>query len=421
MKNQLVHLAELYQKTRQKTMLLVEPLEVEDFVIQTSIDVSPIKWHLAHCSWFFEEFVLKELKKNTPVYLKNNYNYIFNSYYYSKGDFWKKGVRGNLSRPLLKDIMSHRNMLDEYMHELFQSHELNQNILKLIEIGIHHEMQHQELILMDIKKNFSLSPLEIKYFEDTNLSKIDINNEKYKFHHYEPGLVDVGNNQLNEFFYDNETPSHKSFIQPFSISNRLVTNREYLEFVQDNGYKNFEFWHSDAWDWLKADQIEHPLYWKLQDGLFTQFTLYGKLDLDLDQPVSHISYYEASAFAEWSSARLPTEQEWEYVCSITSNESKENFMEQEIYEATIYEKGQQITGLRGNLWEWTKSDYSSYPGYKKPKGSLKEYNSKFMCQQYVLRGGSCVTPKNHYRDTYRNFYYPFQNWMYSGIRLAKDC
>ncbi len=376
--------------TRDHTLNLCEPLEIEDYVVQPAKHVSPPKWHLAHTTWFFEELILKD---HFPQYKEFNSNYtqLFNSYYKTIGHHWNQEERGVLSRPTVNEIKQYRQYVDREVQEILTNKDISQEVYDLIYIGIQHEKQHQELLLMDIKTILATNLDLPEYSRDLRSSK---KSEK-SFSELKEGVYDIGHRGPS-FSYDNECPQHKTFINPVVISDRLVTNGEYLEFVNDKSYSNSKLWLSKGYDWLTEQSISSPLYWLKRQEDWYEYTLAGLKPLDLDASVAHISYFEAHAFAKWSGMRLPTEQELEVYFKQTSNIDSHE------------------------LWNWTSSHYSPYPGFKEFDGALGEYNGKFMCNQFVLRGGCFASPKRHLRHTYRNFYEPQERWMFSGIRLAKD-
>lgn len=374
-------------ETRAYSEKLCKPLQTEDFVIQPVEFVSPAKWHLAHTTWFFEVFVLTQFKKDYKLY-HEDYPYLFNSYYEAKGDRVMRANRGNLSRPTVDEIFHYRTYVTKALKELLKTSE-EKELLDLVEIGIHHEKQHQELLLMDIKYCFGHNPIYPVYHSDFDEKSSENINQKWL--NVEEGLYEIGH-QEKGFCYDNETKAHKVFLQDFKISNQLVTNAEFLEFIEDGGYKDPLLWHAEAWDWINDEKVEHPLYWQKTKEGWKEFQLSGLHSLDASHILSHISYFEAAAFAQWKGFRLPTEFEWEV--------AQDNFE-------------------WGKRWEWTESAYSPYPNYEKAPGALGEYNGKFMVNQKVLRGGSAFTSNNHTRKTYRNFFHPHMRWQQSGVRLAK--
>ncbi len=377
-----------FLKTRSDSEEICAPLEIEDYVIQPIVDVSPPKWHLGHTTWFFEEFILaqyvKEYKRFHPEYA-----FVFNSYYESIGKRVIRTNRGNLSRPTVSDVYEYRDYVTSHVQSFLEEN-TNKEIQKLVEIGIHHEKQHQELLLTDIKFILGNNPLFPKYNDTFTENPVSHNPSKYIT--IESGIYDIGY-EGSDFCYDNEQGVHKVLLNEYAINSELVTNKEYLEFIEDKGYQNSLLWHAEAWDWIQNDKINAPLYWYTIDQQKYQYTLQGLKELHPDAPVTHISYYEAFAFSQWKGQRLPTEFEWEVA---------------------------QLNFNWGKRWEWTESAYSPYPNYKKAPGALGEYNGKFMVNQKVLRGGSVATPQNHTRPTYRNFFHPQLRWQFTGLRLVKD-
>lgn len=398
-----------YQRIRARSIELCARLETEDYVIQSYPEVSPPKWHLAHTTWFFENFILKSYIDRYQVY-NPYFDELFNSYYKSCGKHWLQAQRGILSRPTVADILQYRHHVDEKMAMLLEDMEVETTPLyTLADVGLHHEQQHQELLLMDIKSILSV-----------NLSQPAYDNTPYKrvaakspdnWVEIDAGLYTVGA-QSEGFAYDNERPAHQYYLPAFSIAENFVTNGEYLKFIEDNGYARPLLWLSDGWNWAMEQSINAPLYWSCQDGQWQEFTLHGTVPLDRDAPVCHISYYEADAFARWRGLRLPREQELEVYLLLSQ---KPDFPQSdEVWHPSysyLYAK---------QLWAWSQTAYHPYPGFHSYEGALGEYNAKFMCNQYVLRGGAFATPREHYRPTYRNFYYPHQRWMFSGISLVKD-
>jgi len=382
-------------------------------------DVSPTKWHLAHTTWFFETFILfKYLKDYKP--LNPKYSYLFNSYYIQAGERFIRGQRGLLSRPTVKEVYQYRKYVNDHVERLLNNCDgkiLNE-LAPLIETGINHEQQHQELLLTDIKHVFSINPL-YPVFADI-LSPVVKSIPKIDWVEFEEGTYEIGHNG-NGFAYDNESPRHKEYLNSFCIASRLVTNKEYIEFIEDGGYKKAEIWLSDGWATVEKELWDSPLYWFKQDGEWWNFTLNGKHKVDLNKPVCHVSHYEADAFARWAGARLPTEAEWEVASEGLPLEG--NFVDNgNFHPVAIPENsnGVKLKQMFGDVWEWTSSAYLPYPGYKTLPGALGEYNGKFMSNQMVLRGGSCATSKSHIRRTYRNFFPPHSRWQFMGIRLAKD-
>ncbi len=406
-----------YHSIRKFSLELCKTLEIEDFVIQSMPDVSPTKWHLAHTTWFFETFVLSQFKSNYKTF-QELYHYLFNSYYVQAGERWLRPKRGMLSRPTVKDIFDYREYVDEIMLE-FLNNITDKDFGKvnsLIEIGLNHEQQHQELILTDIKHVLSQNPLHPVYYKKEIIENNNIND--IKFVNLDEGIYETGYAGDN-FFYDNEKPVHKEYLNNFKFANRLVTNKEYIDFIEDDGYSNAILWLSDGFADVKKNKWNAPLYWEKVDGEWWNFTLNGFCKVNLSEPVCHVSFYEAEAFARWAGYRLPTEVEWE--AASKGIEYAGNFVESKNYHpisGNLNDLG--INQIFGDVWEWTRSEYSPYPGYKIPEGAIGEYNGKFMSNQMVLRGGSCATSITHIRNTYRNFFYHSSRWQFMGIRLAQD-
>lgn len=413
------YLTRSYKAVRDFSLVLSAPLEIEDYVIQSMPDASPTKWHLAHTSWFFETFVLskaiKEYKSPSPQYA-----YLFNSYYIQAGERHLRPKRGLISRPTVRETLDYRRHVDEHMVRFMAgaSEKEWKALSPSIEIGLHHEQQHQELIVTDIKHVFSENPLRPVYSKASarNGALATDSNEWVSF---DGGIYAIGHGG-NGFGYDNEYPLHKVYLEPFRINSRLVTNREYLEFMEDGGYENAALWLSEGWAKIQSSGWNAPFYWEREGGRWRYFTLSGMRDVDPDEPVCHVSYFEADAFARWAGGRLPTEAEWEVAASDVPMEG--NFVEERAFHpvpARASGEGRLIQ-MYGDVWEWTQSAYMSYPGFKTLPGALGEYNGKFMCNQFVLRGGSCATSETHIRKTYRNFFPPDARWQFMGIRLASD-
>lgn len=402
------NILEYFLEVRKKTLEICENLEREDHVVQPAQFVSPIKWHIGHVSWFFDNLIIQKVLPSFKSEF-GIYNKVFNSYYKSQGEHWTQAQRGDLSRPTLDSILDHRKKVDLAIIEILSSSNLNKEIEQLIITGINHEQQHQELILMDIKYILSLS-IDNPIYEQNSLPIVQ-NSKKEDSFILREGLYEIGHNDLS-FSYDNELPTHKVYIHGCELDNNFISNEEYLEFINDKAYQKSNLWLSDGWDWIQENKISHPLYWRKISTGWKEFTLHGEKDLDLNIPVSHISYYEADAFARWKGKRLPYESELElsYKSQLNTESEKLN----NIFHSTNTKQ------LERNLWTWTQSPYTAYPGYKAFDGAISEYNGKFMCNQYVLRGGCMFNSPEHYRKSYRNFYRPDQSWMFSGIRLAKD-
>jgi ergothioneine biosynthesis protein EgtB len=398
---------------RQKTEALCSPLENEDLVIQSMPEVSPPKWHLGHTTWFLEELILNKRQRNYKFY-QDNYRKIFNSYYKGLGEHWNQSERGRLSRPGVNEVKAYRKAIDEILFNSIEQNKNDAEFMKMIELAIHHEQQHQELLLMDVKNILGTNPMLPAY--QKNFKPIKKHSPE-KWIEFPEGVYEIGSSGKTQFAFDNETPVHKVYLNSFAISDHLVTNGEYLHFIQDKGYSQPKLWLSKGWDWVQQNNITAPLYWSYKDKEWSEFTLYGQMPLDLSSPVSHINYFEADAFAKWMNMRLPTEAEFE-VCAHEISGAGENKMDKDKLNVLHPENAKTFDS---QLWCWTRSHYSPYPGFSPFEGAIEEYNGKFMCNQFILRGGCFATPEGHYRRTYRNFYEPEQRWMFSGIALAKDC
>lgn len=404
--------------TRLRSVEICKPLEIEDYVIQPSEDASPPKWHLAHTSWFFETFLLKPYLPGYQLF-DSAYEYLFNSYYNGIGAQFPRTKRGTLSRPTVAEVQDYRRHVDEGMGQLLRR-ELNDDVTFRITLGLHHEQQHQELMLTDLKFNLGHNPLFPAY-NSLEESGQESSLVPLEFRSISGGVKEIGHEPplAEKFVFDNESPRHKVFVGDYQIANRVVTNGEYLAFIENGGYEAASLWMSDAWSLISgAEGFKQPLYWVQRHNEWFEYTLSGLQPLVLNNPVTHVSGYEADAFARWSDARLPTEQEWEYAAT------KFNPVDGNFYESgTLHplpasaSKGDQFFG---DVWEWTSSSYGPYPGFTTFPGQLGEYNGKFMANQLVLRGGSCVTSADHIRPSYRNFFYPKDRWQFSGIRLAKN-
>lgn len=378
---------DFFLETRKLTEELCFPLEIEDYVVQPIVDVSPPKWHLGHTTWFYEEFILKPYSKGYKIY-DDDYSFIFNSYYEAVGKRVVRSDRGNLSRPSVQNVYDYRSYITKSIKSLFQEIQSGE-ILSLLEVGIHHEKQHQELLLTDIKYIFGNNPLLPSY--SNSFKEHQFENHSQEWISIEEGIYEIGHDS-DKFCYDNELGRHKVYLHPYQISNKLVTNRDYIEFINADGYQKFDLWHAEGWDWISQNNIIAPLYWHSIGGEWYNYTLNGLKKVQPESPLTHISYFEAFAFAQWQGHRLPTEFEWEVA--------------QEYFPW-------------GKRWEWSESAYLPYPDYKKADGAIGEYNGKFMVNQKVLRGGSVVTPDKHTRPTYRNFFQPNLRWQFTGLRLVK--
>jgi ergothioneine biosynthesis protein EgtB len=383
-------------------------------VVQSMPDVSPTKWHLAHTSWFFETFVLTP---HQPEYRSFNpaYAYLFNSYYIQAGERHCRDQRGYISRPTVSDVLRYRQYVDERMDEFLQSDGAQApDTRALIVLGLHHEQQHQELMLTDIKHVFSVNPLRPAYQQPEPMAKADLPAQEWIG--VEGGLHEIGWGRP-DFSFDNEAPRHRVYLDPFELSSRLVTNGEYRAFMEDGGYQRAELWLSLGWDAAQKNQWTEPFYWERHADEWHCFTLSGLVPLDPDEPVTHLSYFEADAYARWAGARLPGEAEWETAAA--SLPIRGNFVESKRMHPAAA-RGSGLVQMYGDVWEWTRSPYSPYPGFQPAAGAVGEYNGKFMCNQFVLRGGSCATAQTHIRPTYRNFFPPEATWQFTGLRLARD-
>ena len=410
----LQRITDTFLKVRENTLGLVKPLTRDDYMVQSTDDSSPPKWHLAHTTWFFERFILRKYHRIKTPY-DRNYDFLFNSYYETLGNYLTKSSRKNISRPSMEEVMEYRKLVDERVVEVAGEMNDNREMMSLLELGINHEEQHQELLLMDIKMNYYSSPYHPAY----HAGNIRQSRGETVFVEVKGGMVEIGYGG-NSFSFDNERPMHHVFLNPFRIASRPVTNEEFIRFIEDGGYLKPQFWLSDGWIFLRQTGRDLPLYWSKDGDDYRTFTLSGERTLDRDEPVSHVTYYEADAFARWSGMRLPREEEWEQFEKMNRDHLTGNFMEDGSYTPRMNGDGNNVPQIEGSVWEWTSSSYSPYPGYRPYEGNLGEYNGKFMNNQYVLRGGSAVTPARHYRNTYRNFYHPESSWEYSGIRLAGD-
>ena len=416
-------LAQRFRQVRSFSETLCRPLQTEDFVVQSMPEVSPTRWHLAHTTWFFETFVLKAAE---PSYAPFDpvYEALFNSYYNSVGEQFPRPRRGLLTRPTVDEVLVYRRHVDELVVEYLAQAESGRDdeLLRVVELGMHHEQQHQELMLTDIKHVLSCNPLFPAYDSTRADRRVDleVRPTKVRWHTYDEQLAEIGH--LGDgFAFDNESPRHKVFLHDYQLAGRLVTNGEFLKFLEDGGYQTPQLWLSAGWHEIQQQDWNSPLYWHHRDGAWLQFTLAGLQPIDPAEPVCHVSYFEADAFARWAGARLPTEAEWEFAAADLPLEG--NFADARSFHPQPCVSPQDADGIPqqmfGDVWQWTASQYTAYPGYSPPAGALGEYNGKFMCNQFVLRGGSCATVRSHLRVTYRNFFPPEARWQYTGIRLAK--
>jgi ergothioneine biosynthesis protein EgtB len=396
-----------FAHVRAETMALAAPLSAEDQVLQSMPDVSPTKWHLAHTAWFFEEFLLRP-HAHAYAPFNDEYRYLFNSYYEAVGPRHPRPERGMLSRPPLEDIHAYRAHVDAAMTQMLSAG-LSADVAATVELGLHHEQQHPELILMDIKHVLSRNPLGPSYGA---AKRAEAPAAELSWLAFPGGLYEVGS-QGDDFAFDNEGPRHKVWLEPFKLASRCVTNGEYRAFIADGGYQRAELWLSDGWRTINEEGWQAPLYWRGD----TLFTLSGERPIDADEPVCHLSYFEADAFARWAGKRLPREEEWE-VASRSAG-AREHFASSREFHPRPA-AGEGLAQMFGDVWEWTSSAYSAYPGFRPASGAIGEYNGKFMCGQFVLRGGAAVTPEHHIRPTYRNFFPPGARWAFAGVRLADD-
>jgi ergothioneine biosynthesis protein EgtB len=409
-------LAARFVAVRAQTLALAAPLSPEDCALQSMPDASPVKWHLAHVTWFFETFVLAE---HRPGYAPFDpaFRMLFNSYYNGVGDKHPRPERGLISRPDLATVRAYRAHVDAAMAQLMATPPAPE-LQALIVLGLHHEQQHQELILTDLKHLLSRNPARPAYHPRWPLARV--RPQPLSWHGFAGGLVTVGHAD-DGFAFDNEGPAHRVFVEPFALASRPVTHGEFAAFIADGGYRRPELWLSAGWDAVQARGWDAPLYWERAGDAWRTFTLRGMADIDPNTPVCHVSFFEADAYARWAGARLPTEFEWEHAAA--QQKVAGNFVESGALHPLPAAEGPATPApaqMYGDVWEWTRSDYGPYPGFRTAPGAVGEYNGKFMSGQYVLRGGSCATPQSHLRATYRNFFPPDARWQFSGIRLARD-
>ncbi|MCB1020803.1 MAG: ergothioneine biosynthesis protein EgtB [Bryobacterales bacterium] len=399
-----------YKRVRALSEELCEPLELEDWVVQSMPDASPPKWNLAHTSWFFETFLLKP---SLPGYREFHplFGYLFNSYYEAVGERHPRPARGMLSRPTVEQTLAYRRHVDDAMERLLERGEA-ESFHALVELGLHHEQQHQELLITDCKHILAGNPLAPVYRERVVLEQ---SAAPLEWLDYQGGVQGIGHEDEG-FCFDNEAPRHDVLLRPYRLASRLTTNAEYQEFLEDGGYRQPRWWLSLGWAQVLEHGWEAPLYWRKLDGRWHNFTLSGLRPVEPDEPVCHVSYFEADAYAAWRGKRLPTEAEWEV--AVRNEPVAGNLLDDETFHPVAESNPGGLAQAYGDVWEWTSSPYTAYPGYRAPEGAVGEYNGKFMCNQYVLRGGSCATPADHIRATYRNFFPPEARWQFSGIRLA---
>ena len=410
-------LARKYSEVRATTLQLAAPLSAEDQILQSMPEASPTKWHLAHTTWFFETFLLTP---HAAAYrpFDDRFRRLFNSYYKQVGEHPNRGARGLMSRPSLEEVHAYRRGVDEAMLALIGR--AGDDVLALVELGLNHEQQHQELILTDIKHALWSSPLQPAYRPQPIDQPGTAANLEWR--EFDGGIYEIGH-RGPDFAFDNEGPRHEVLLRPFRIASRAVTNGEWLQFMADGGYRMPQLWLSDGWDAICAQQWDAPLYWQRRGDEWWQYSMNGTRRVEESEPACHISYYEADAYARWAGARLPLEEEWEIAAG--RNAGRGAMLEDEVFHpqpaaALEGERAPTLQQVFGDVWEWTASPYVAYPGFRPAPGAIGEYNGKFMCNQFVLRGGSCMTPASHIRSTYRNFFPPPVRWQFSGVRLASD-
>lgn len=415
-------LIERYRTTRELTVRLCDPLSSEDMTVQPQECASPTKWHLAHTTWFFETFILQAFEPGFAPYAEQ-FRVLFNSYYKGVGPQHPRQWRGVLTRPGLGEVMAYRDVVDDRLSTLLSNTTCSERLAQigeLLTLGLHHEQQHQELLLTDIKLLFYTNPIHPAYRTDLAHARHTKCNNEITWHAFDEGVVEIGH-QGDGFSYDNEGPRHRRFVEPFEIASRPVNNEEYLRFINDGGYQRHELWLDDGWTWVSQGH-SHPLYWSTKnETTWTEFTLGGDRSLDPYAPVSHLSFFEADAYARWAGARLPTETEWEHAADDHAIDG--NLLESDLLhpmDSSDSPQTHHLDGCFGDVWEWTRSAHEPYPGYLPQPGAIGEYNGKFMCGTFVLRGGSCLTSKSHLRSTYRNFLQPSSQWQCSGLRLARS-
>jgi ergothioneine biosynthesis protein EgtB len=406
-----------FTATRRQSLALSTPLSAEDMMVQSCPEASPAKWHLAHTTWFFETFILREFLAGYKPY-NPDFLWLFNSYYNDVSDQPEKKLRASFSRPSVEAVLTYRQHVDDAIAQLDQQG-MPAEAARRIQLGIHHEQQHQELLCYDVKHALWTNPLHPAYAEGSAVSS---GAPPLRWLGFAGGLTEIGH-AGHGFAYDNESPRHTVFLQPFALASRAVTCAEYLAFMQDGGYTRAELWLSEGWDTVNAQQWKAPLYWHQRDGAWMVYTMRGVVPLSEmgATPVCHVSYFEADAYARWAGKRLPTETEWEAAVAehVPAVPQNANMLESgRMHPAAAPDSD--LDQVFGDVWEWTRSAYLGYPGYRAPAGALGEYNGKFMCNQMVLRGGSAVTPRSHIRSTYRNFFSPASRWQFAGLRLAQD-
>jgi ergothioneine biosynthesis protein EgtB len=412
-------LLERYRRVRSMTQKLCEPLSDEDMVVQAFVYTSPTKWHLAHTTWFFETFILEQHEPGFKPY-NADFRVLFNSYYQSLGERHPRAERGMLTRPGLGEVMAYRDTVDERLAAVLASadEQTVAAIEPLLVLGMNHEQQHQELLLTDVKRLLFCNPVRPAYRADEREAGDGMRHDEPRWLEFEGRVVSIGHQGVG-FAFDNELARHERLLEPYRLCSRPVTNAEYAAFIEDRAYRRPELWLDEAWATICAEGWEQPLYWDRNgDGDWQEFTLHGMAAVEPDAPVTHISFYEAEAFARWSGARLPTEAEWEAAAAGDWDRCAADgqFLE----DGDLHPRAQCGHGFAGGVWEWTRSAHEPYPRYRAPEGAVGEYNGKFMCNSYVLRGGACVTPRDHVRVSYRNFFHASSRWAFTGLRLAQD-
>ena len=414
-------LATSYATIRQASLALAAPLSAEDCQLQSMPDASPTKWHLAHITWFFETFVLERFEADFRAF-DPAYRVLFNSYYQGVGDRFPRPQRGLISRPTLEHVKHYRGDVDARMQALLAARGDEAEIASLVELGLQHEQQHQELILTDIKHALAANPSAAAYARRWPMAAVQP--QPMRWFGHEGGLLELGHEPARDgaFCFDNETPRHRAFAAPFEIASRPATYGDYLGFIEDAGYARPELWLSMGWDWVQSGRRQAPLYWLREGERWLNHTLQGTVEIDPHTPICHLSFFEADAFARWAGARLPTELEWEHAARARRTPVAGNFADRGVFHPMPQTApvGDEPVQMFGDVWEWTNSAYLAYPGYRPLPGAVGEYNGKFMCNQFVLRGGSCATPAGHVRASYRNFFPPDAQWQFSGLRLARD-
>jgi len=414
-------LAQSFADIRAATLALAAPLSPEDCQVQSMPDASPTKWHLAHITWFFETFILERLEPRFKPF-DAAYRVLFNSYYQGVGEMHPRAQRGLITHPTFGEVIRYRADVDARMQQLLAARADDPALAELVTLGLHHEQQHQELLLTDIKHALSFNPAHAAYAKRWPMTSVQA--QPLRWFGFDAGLIEHGFEASLDgaFCFDNETPRHGAYTAPFELASRPVSYGEYLAFIDDAGYQRPELWLAMGWDWVRSGQRRAPLYWREFDGRWMHHTLQGRIEIDPRTPVCHLSYFEADAYARWADARLPTEIEWEHAARRLRAPARANFADRGAFHPLPCEDAasDEPAQMFGDVWEWTQSSYAAYPGYRPLPGAVGEYNGKFMCNQYVLRGGSCATPAGHVRASYRNFFPPDAQWQFSGLRLARD-